>query len=105
MTISTLVRKAAAGLAIVITMVGAAVQAGDLDDGIGSDEKIDDSLQSEPNLKFIVTHAKAKARQSNSENTIGENGTGNITIGAGSDLKGATIINLSDNEDAAVVSE
>lgn len=105
MIIRTFAQRAAAVLAAVLIAVGGTVQAGDLDDGIGIDEKIDDSLQSGPNLTFIVNHAKSKARQSNSENTIRENGAGNITIGAGSDLKGATIINLSDNEDAAVVSE
>lgn len=105
MTIHTFVRKAAAALAAVVIVVGGTAHAGDLDDGIGIDEKLDDSLQSEPNLVFIVNHAKAKARQSNNEDTITENGAGNINIGAGSDLKGATIINLSDNEDAAVVSE
>lgn len=105
MTIRIPARKAAAAFAAVMTLAGSMAHAGDLDDGIGIDEKLDDSLQSKPNLVFIVNHAKAKARQSNSENTIRENGAGNITIGAGSDLKGATIINLSDNEDAAVVSE
>jgi len=105
MSTRTPARKTAAALAAVMIMSGGMARAGDLDDGIGIDEKLDDSLQSEPNLVFIVNHAKAKARQSNNEDTITENGTGNINIGAGSDLKGATIINLSDNEDAAVVSK
>lgn len=105
MTVRTCTRRTATVLAFSLIVVAGMAQAGDLDDGIGIDEKLDDSLQTEPNLLFIVNHAKAKARQGNRDDTVRENGAGNITIGAGSDLKGATIINLSDNEDAAVVSE
>ena len=96
--------KTAAALAALLILGCAAATAGDLDDGIGIDDKIDDSLQSEPNILFIVNHAKAKARQGSSD-AITNGGVGNISIGAGTDLQGATIINLSDNEGAAVVSE
>lgn len=76
------------------------VLAGDLDDGIAIDEKIDDELTTERNLDFQVLHAKTKSN-SVSETT----GVGNIDLGVGNDLRGATIINVSDNEDAVVVSE
>jgi hypothetical protein len=81
--------------------------AGDLDDGIGIDEPISDDIEAEKNISFIVVRAKARARNTDSDKVIinDENGVGNISIGAGTDLDGATIINLSDNDDAAVVSE
>lgn len=81
----------------------------DLDDDIGSDEPINDDLRKDQNTEFIVVNAKAKAnakakRGTGTEGTS-EDGAGNINIGVGVDLSGATIINLSDNEGATVVSD
>ena len=82
----------------------------DLDDGIAIDEPVNDSVQVDTNTIFTVVHAKTKARAQSSGSstdtvTADGNGLGNINIGAGVDLSGATIINLSDNENSTVISE
>lgn len=84
--------------------------AGDLDDGIKLDEAINDDLKIEKNLQYIKRKAlaKAQAQQSGEEgdpkvivNTAC--GTGNQNFGAGANLKGATIVNLSNNTGANAV--
>ena len=89
--------------------------ANDLDDGIAIDEKIDDSLKKEFNSNFIVSKSKSRAkarikRGADSktillEDGVANSGVGNIQIGAGADLQGATIINLSTNNDSAVITD
>jgi len=81
--------------------------ASDLDDGIGIDKPIDDSIKPSQNINYIVTKAKSKAKTSmtGSGARVVKSGMGNIDIGAGSNLKGATIINLSTNKGNNVVSK
>jgi len=82
--------------------------ASDLDDGIGIDEAIDDSINADRNIEFIVTKAKTKARAAaaaGESSEIEANGVGSINIGTGTNLQGATIINISTNEDAVSISE
>lgn len=81
--------------------------ADDLDDGIGIDNPIDDGLDLDKNINFIkrsaIAKSKSKSGQSNSSQSGGCDGTGNIKIGAGSNLKGATIVNLSNNKGTSSV--
>lgn len=93
----------------VLVGFNASALASDLDDDIGGDELINDDLRKDQNTEFIVVNAKAKAN-AKAKRGIGtegssEDGAGNINIGVGVDLSGATIINLSDNQGATVVSE
>jgi len=84
------------------------VFAGDLDDGIAIDEPLDDTLTTDMNRTFIVNMVNAKKKAGSSGKNgkvITSDGVGNINIGVGTDLKGATIINLSDNEGATAVSD
>lgn len=83
--------------------------AGDLDDGIGIDQRISDDLKLDNNNEYIVTKATTKARQAQIKgkkdgDIVNADGTGNISIAPGADLKGATIINLSNNKGSTVVS-
>ena len=98
------------GVVIVCGVALLPVWANDLDDGIPADEPIDDGVKVDTNFTFIVvdaeTKARAKASGSSGKNVINsENGLGNINIGAGADLSGATIINLSNNEDSTVIAK
>jgi hypothetical protein len=85
--------------------------AGDLDDGIIADTPINDDIKLDTNVEFIVRKAKSAAAQykdgKNPGNKVfvndGCGGTGNQNFGAGSNLKGATIVNLSDNKGADTV--
>jgi len=81
--------------------------ASDLDDGMGIDKPIDDSIKPSQNINYIITKAKSKAKTSmtGSGARVVKAGMGNINIGAGSNLKGATIINLSKNKGNNVVSK
>ena len=77
--------------------------AGDLDDGIALDTPINDDLQLGINVEFIKRNAKAKAKRGASKKNSGCHGAGNQTFGAGANLKGATIVNLSNNKGASTV--
>jgi len=78
--------------------------ADDLDDGIGLDEAIEDKIQLKPNIDYIRRSAIARARRAQDRGTAAAcNGIGNQIFGAGSNLKGATIINLSDNKGTSAV--
>ncbi len=77
--------------------------AGDLDDGIALDTPINDDLRLDINVDFIKRNAKAKAKRGAANNSNGCEGTGNQSFGAGSNLKGATIVNLSDNKGSSTV--
>jgi len=88
--------------------------ANDLNDGIPLDTKLDDTLERDFNTTYIVTKSKGQARsqqrRGSSSKTIilkdGQGaGVGNIEIGAGSNLKGATIINLSNNKKSTVIAD
>ena len=96
----------------VLLAMSTATLANDLDDGIPIDEALSDSLKKDFNASFVVTKSvtKAKAQANKGENskTIilkDGAGVGNIDIGAGADLKGATIINLSTNKNTTAISE
>ncbi len=98
------------GAVIVSGVALGPVWANDLDDGIPVDEPVDDGVKVDTNFTFIVVDAETKARakaSGSSGNTVinSENGLGNINIGAGADLSGATIINLSNNEDSTVIAK
>lgn len=86
-------------LLFTISLISCPLYAGDLDDGIGIDEDINDNIQLSPNIDFIKRNALAKARRNTDKNS-GCGGTGNQTFGPGADLRNATIVNLSDNKGA-----
>ncbi len=79
----------------------------DLDDGMGIDKPIDDSIKPSQNINYIITKAKSQANtaMTGSGARVVKSGMGNINIGAGTNLKGATIINLSTNKGNNVVSK
>jgi len=87
--------------------------AGDLDDGIKLDEPINDDLKLDTNLQYIKRRAKAKTEsiqdgEENSDKIVVNDacgGTGNMNFGAGANLKGATIVNMSDNRGSSAVCE
>lgn len=96
------------GMIALGSVYSALATASDLDDGIGIDEAIDDSIRADRNIEFIVTKAKTKARAAaaaGESSEIEANGVGSINIGTGTNLQGATIINISNNEDAVSISE
>jgi hypothetical protein len=75
--------------------------ASDFDDDIELDEPIDDSIKLKPNIQFIKRNALAKANRAKKNN--GCTGTGNLTFETGANLKGATIVNLSNNKGTSAV--
>ncbi len=85
-------------------LISGVVSSGDLDDGIGIDEVINDDLKPSVNIPFILM--KAKAAESRGERgltnsrpviTTGEGGQGNQTFGVGTKFgAGTTIINASE---------
>ena len=96
-------------LALLMMPLGG-VFASDVDDGIEIDSGINDDLKLDNNNRYIVTRAKTRAKayrkgKGGKSKVIAADGTGNISIGAGTDLKGATIVNLSDNKGSSVVSD
>ncbi len=88
--------------AILVFSAGAA-SSNDLDDGIALDDRINDDLKTTVNIPFILMKAKGAELRSKEgiESsrpviTQGQNGQGNIIIGAGTKLRpGTTIINSS----------
>lgn len=82
-----------------ISLISSPLYAGDLDDGIGVDEDVNDNIQLNPNIDFIKRNALAKARRGTANNS-GCGGTGNQVFGPGANLTNATIVNLSDNKGA-----
>ena len=84
------------------SMISSPIYAGDLDDGLGIDENISDDLQLNTNVEFIKRNAIAKAKRKSNQDS-GCSGTGNQTFGPGANLKGATIVNLSNNKGASSV--
>ena len=79
-----------------------AVNANDLDDGIGIDTPVNDDLTLDKNIKFIIRKALSKADSGQENGTESEScGSGNITIGAGSKVK--EVINVSTNKGTTAV--
>lgn len=93
-------------LLILLCLFGGSVNADDLNDGIAIDEPINDDLQLNTNVEFIKRNALAKANRAIKNGTStsdGCGGAGNQTFGPGANLRGATIINLSNNKGAQSV--
>lgn len=76
--------------------------AADLDDGIPIDEPIHDQLRTQKNIPYIVLKAKMQARRKGTSDSA-EVGSGNIIVGPGTDLKGAVLINDSDNSGTVAI--
>lgn len=78
------------------------------DDGIAPEGPIQDNIEKDSNINYIIQKATASSK-SGSDKVItaddGNAGIGNIIIGPGADLNGITIINQSDNDGAAVISK
>lgn len=77
-------------------------------DGISPDAPTQDKIQRDVNREFIVQKAIARSRTGkNNIVSSGKNnaGIGNIIIGPKANLKGAIILNQSEIEDAAVISD
>lgn len=92
---------------LLVCIVSSPYAADDLDDGMGGDDPIDDNLQLNKNVDYIKRSAVAKARRYEASGKKSANsgcgGAGNQSFGPGTDLKGATIINLSNNKGASSV--
>jgi len=96
---------------IALLSVTVYVSADDLDDGIKLDEPLNDDINLDVNIQFIKRRAKAAAESVQNGGSAGGKiqvntacgGTGNQTFGAGSNLQGATIVNLSDNKGSSTV--
>jgi hypothetical protein len=91
-------------LLFIAILVPGVVNSGDLNDGIGIDEAINDDLKPTVNVPFILM--KARAAESRGERGIessrpviiqGQGGQGNQTFGIGTKFgAGTTIINASE---------
>ena len=87
------------------------VVADDLDDGIKFDEPINDDINLDVNIQYIIRRAKTAAETVQNGNGVNKKinvntacgGTGNQTFGVGSNLNGATIVNLSENKGSSTV--
>ncbi|MDX2504694.1 MAG: hypothetical protein QNL62_09490 [Gammaproteobacteria bacterium] len=92
-------------------LISFSVVADDLDDGVKLDEPINDDINLDVNIQFIKRRAKAAAESVQNGNDVNNKiavntacgGTGNQSFGAGSNLTGATIVNLSDNRGSSAV--
>lgn len=87
-------------LPLILLIFTATVTADDLDDGIGIDEPITDDLNLDKNVQFIVRNALSKGN-SNQADSTGTCGSGNIVIGAGSNVQ--EVINISSNTGTTAV--
>lgn len=80
--------------------------ADDRDDGIGADPGIKDELQPSVNANFFMQKAQSGVDKNKPlPEGVTNDGVGNINIGAGTDLKGATIVNISTNKNTQVISK
>jgi len=84
---------------LILFCASSGIYADEFDGGIPLDTPVSDKLEKSPNIEFIKRNALTKAQQGAAINTL-DCGTGNQTFGPGADLKGATIVNLSDNKGA-----
>lgn len=82
---------------LVLYCVSFGTYADEFDGGIPLDTLISDKLEKTINIEYIKRNALTKAQQGAAINSL-DCGTGNQTFGPGADLKGATIVNLSDNK-------
>ncbi len=98
-----MIKKISLAASLIVACSSTSGFAGDLDDGIALDTPINDDLQLGINVEFIKRNAKAKAKRGASNKNSGCHGAGNQTFGAGANLKGATIVNLSNNKGASTV--
>lgn len=73
------------------------VYADDFDGGIDLDEPIKDNLQTGLNIEYIKRNVKSKVARGTAI-VYGCEGIGNQTFGPGTNLRGATIVNLSNNK-------
>ena len=90
-----------------LTLNGTAI-GNDLNDSITIDTPVSDNVNVDKNTRFRVMDAKAKAKRKGGKiitNSGQNNGLGNINIGAGANLKGTTIINLSNNKNGTAIAE
>ena len=77
--------------------------AGDLDDGIGGDEALEDKIQINKNIEFIKRNATAKALRG-AKNTIVNCGAGNMNFAPGTKFNAnTTIVNLSNNKNSTSI--
>lgn len=97
-------------IALILLSLNISVSSDDLDDGIKFDEPINDDLNLDVNIQYIKRRAKAAAETVENQDIEGKikvntacGGTGNQTFGAGSNLQGAIIVNLSDNSGSSTV--
>lgn len=77
-------------------------------DGINPDGPIQGKMTKDTNIKFIIQKATARIKSGNNKvisSDDGNAGIGNVIVGSGTNLKGAIIINQSNNVDSAVISE
>ncbi len=73
--------------------------------GIAGDELIDDNIQKDINDEFISQKIQGKLNAGREVITVDENGAGigNIIVGPNANLKGAIIVNQSNNKGAAAI--
>jgi len=77
----------------------AGVSANDLDDGIALDEPINDDVQKDVNVQYIVANAIGRANKHNGEVQDAVDGNGNILFGPGAKIgNNVVIINNSKNK-------
>jgi hypothetical protein len=86
---------------LILLICTTTVYADDLDDGIGIDTPINDDIDLDKNIQFIVRKALARAKTGEKNGTGSGCGSGNITIGAGSRVK--EVINVSNNKGTTAV--
>ena len=93
-------------LAFVATLNITPAAADDRDDRIGADSAIKDELQPSTNTNFYMQKAQSRVDKNKPlPEGVTNDGVGNINIGAGTDLKGATIVNISTNKNTEVISK
>lgn len=89
---------------LLVFSLSASTAYADLDDGMGLDDAIDDSLDFKSNIQYIKRNALSKAARGTAIVT-GCQGAGNQVIGPGANLNNATIVNLSNNKKTSSLCE
>lgn len=86
-------------ISLIFFVTSGVAYADDFDGGIPLDNAgINDNLDMGLNIQYIKRNAIAKARRGAKGASTNCGGAGNQTFGPGANLKGATIVNLSDNK-------
>lgn len=91
-------------LLLVLAMLQTNSYAADLNDGIGIDTPVNDSIKADININYIKLKAISQAMngsKSKGKGSSGSCGSGNIVIGAGSRVK--QIINVSTNKGTTAI--